>query len=199
MSLQISLYGDAVLRKITPVVTSFDGDLKTLARLMVETLRKSDTGIGLAAPQVGKSVRLFIVNLGGPKDFEDVKDKESLECILDGKCLPIHLTFPLVVINPKITKTSIKTDTIDEGCLSLPGIHAKVSRPYAIALEYQDLEGTPHTLECSGMLSKCIQHEYDHLEGKLIIDYLPPALKDRIISKLYRIQRQEKSLRKHKS
>lgn len=199
MSLHICLYGDAVLRKIAPPVTDFNGDIKTLVRLMVETLRTTDKGIGLAAPQVGKSVRLFIMDLGGPKDFDDVKDKESLECILDGKRLPIHLLFPLVAINPTITNTSVKTDTMDEGCLSLPEIHAKVTRPYAITLEYQDLEGQHHKLECSGMLAKCAQHEYDHLEGKLIIDYMAPAIKDRIIGKLHRLQRREKSLRKNKS
>jgi peptide deformylase len=196
MALSICLYGDAVLRKTARPVEAIDGDVKTLVRMMLDTLRTSNEGIGLAAPQVGHSLRLFVIEFGSLDWLK--KHKEPLECLYNGKWVPIQLLFPLVVINPKIIEKSPELDPHEEGCLSLPDLHAKVSRPKSITMQYQDIEGQTQTLKAEGMLAKCLQHEYDHLNGVLIIDYLPPAQRDRLVGKLYRIQKQERSLRKNK-
>ena len=144
----IVLYGDPVLREIAKPVDEIDQSLKDLVADLTATLR-SAKGLGLAAPQIGESKRIFILDLSA------IDLTESLR----------------VFINPEIV---IKSGEIllEEGCLSFPGIYQKIIRPEKIIVKALDLDGKEFTLEASGMLSRAIQHEYDHLEGTLFIDYL---------------------------
>ena len=111
---------------------------------MHQTLKDSQNGVGLAGPQIGESLRLCL-------------------CLINGKMTPL--------INPDITWRSEETDTVEEGCLSLPGIWRNVTRPIAIKLEYQDESGQLQERRLEGMDARIVQHEVDHLDGILIVDY----------------------------
>lgn len=187
MSLRIRLYGDGVLRAKAEPVINFDADLKTFARLLTETMYKEDC-IGLAAPQVGKSIQMFAIDVRGSRRYTlDFNYK------LDGKIPPPELVFPLIIINPIFTDPNTTYDTMQEYCRSIPGIGVPVQRPLKITVQFQDVEGVSHTLEATDLFARCLLHENDHLEGKLIIDYANPNLRDRLKSKLVQIRRQQKS------
>jgi len=131
-----------ILTKKTALVKTFDQGLKDLADEMIEACRKA-TGIGLAAPQIGQSIRLCIINLE-------------------------HMGLPaFVLVNPKITKKSWKKVEMEEGCLSIPGLFGIVKRPVKITVEAQNMNGEINKFEADGMLSRVIQHEVDHLDGIL--------------------------------
>jgi len=161
--LEIKIYGDPVLRKVAEPVEDFDGSLADLAQSMIATM-KAEGGIGLAAPQVGVSRRLIVA----------LQMKE-----IDDASAP-----PLVLVNPRIEYRSSETWTFEEGCLSLPGVSAPVVRPVRVEVSYSDLEGREHSLEAEGIFGRIIQHEIDHLDGRLFIDYLSTARKSLIKSKL---------------
>lgn len=152
-SLEIRIYGDEVLRKKGETVEEFGGELEPFIEEMTETMIV-EGGVGLAAPQVGISKRIAVINLEPEND-------ETL----------------LRMVNPRILSHSQETDTIEEGCLSIPGIRGKVIRPSSIRVEYRDLEGRQHTLEAAGLLARIIQHEIDHLNGVLFVDHLSLAKK----------------------
>ena len=143
--LDIVTLGDEVLREKCTPVTEFDDALNILLEAMFETLDSAD-GVGLAAPQVGVDKRFFIVSLpdGTRREF----------------------------INPEITGFSVETNPYEEGCLSLPGVYHDVVRPSKVIVSAKDANGTQFTLKASGLLARVIQHEYDHLDGKLFIDRL---------------------------
>lgn len=130
-----------------PVVFPLSKDVVKLARDMVDTVRKAD-GIGLAAPQVGKSLNLIIINL----------EKGGVPT--------------MVLFNPKITKKSFKKVEIEEGCLSIPGVFGKVKRPKKVEIQAQTLEGKIIKFSDDGWVSRVVQHEIDHINGKLIIDHI---------------------------
>ena len=162
MSLRIVHYNDPVLRQKGAKVTTFDAALAKFAAAMVEAMHEA-AGIGLAAQQVGRAIQLCVVDLRAAEaDF-------GWE--LDGVKLPLDLFMPLAIANPQI-KVTPKTDVLiyEEGCLSFPKIRADVDRPDAITVKFQDERGLAHTLSCDGLLSRCIQHEADHLNGILFID-----------------------------
>jgi len=157
-------YGHPALRKVSEPVEKIDEEVKKLVQDMFNTLRRA-RGLGLAAPQVAVNLRIFIVDLS-QVDF----DAE-----------------PQVFINPVIVeKKGEYTD--EEGCLSFPGLYFDVTRAESIVMEYQDLDGSKKTISASGMAAKAIQHEYDHLEGVLFIDYLSAAERDLFAGKLRRIK-----------
>lgn len=139
----------------------FDGKLRALAENMV-ALMHAAAGIGLAAQQVGEAIQLCVVDL---REVESDFDWE-----LDGARPPLELFMPIVVANPVIAPVPEPTTSYEEGCLSFPGIRGDVIRPDEITVKYQDGHGTPHTLRCNGLLSRCFQHEADHLNGVLFID-----------------------------
>lgn len=161
--LQILEYPHPGLREKAQPVTVFDESLKQLADNMLETMYQAP-GIGLAATQVNVAKQLLVLDLSETKDS------------------------PMVIINPKITA---KTGEIinEEGCLSFPGIYAKVNRAEHIHLEYQDLDGNPQELDADELLSICIQHEIDHLQGKVFVDYLSSLKRNRIRKQLEKRQR----------
>ena len=156
MILPIYIYGQPVLRKVSEDITPDYPDLKQLIADMWETLAESE-GIGLAAPQIGKAIRLSVIYKG----------------------------FRQVYINPHIVEyDESKTDTSEEGCLSLPAIHEKVVRPTRIRVEWDDEQFQHHDEWIEGYLARVMQHEFDHLDGKMFVDRISPLRKQLIKSKL---------------
>ena len=159
--LQVYEFPDPILQQHAMPVTIFDDKLRQLAADMLETMYE-ERGIGLAANQVAVLKQIVVVDVMAGD--EDHGQRE-----------------PQVLVNPKIVTASGDT-AIEEGCLSVPEFRAEVPRAEKITVEYQDLEGQPQTLEADGLLAICLQHEFDHLRGRLFIDYLPP-LKQRMVKK----------------
>ena len=167
MILPIYIYGQPVLRKVADDITPDYPQLKDLISDMWETLAESD-GIGLAAPQIGKPIRLSVIDL-------DVLSED----------LPEYKDFRRVYINPRIIEyDESKTDTSEEGCLSLPAIHEKVVRPTRIHVEWDDEAFQHHDEWVEGYLARVMQHEFDHLDGKMFVDHISPLRKQLIKSKL---------------
>jgi peptide deformylase len=162
MTLKIVHYNQPVLRRRGARVTLFDAALLRLAEEMVATMHEAG-GIGLAAQQVDRALQLCVVDLReSERDF-------SWE--LDGARPPLELFMPLALANPRITLVPGAEETVmEEGCLSFPGIRGDVVRPDAIVVKFQDERGVAHVLKCDGLLSRCIQHEADHLNGVLFIE-----------------------------
>lgn len=156
MILPIYLYGQSVLRKVAEDITPDYPSLGVLVEDMFETMNNAE-GIGLAAPQIGLPIRLVVVDLDPlAEDFPEFKD------------------FRRVYINAYILETSEDTEAMEEGCLSLPGIHEKVTRPKSIRVKYLDENFVEHDEWVEGYLARVMQHEFDHLEGKVFADRLSP-------------------------
>lgn len=166
MQLPIYLYGNQVLRKATQTITSDYPGLNDLITNMFETMAKAD-GVGLAAPQVGLSIRLFVIDLT-PMADDDEK----------------YANYKKVFINPEIVTFSEETCVLEEGCLSVPDIHENVSRSNSIRIRYQDEHFVSHEETFEGYEARVIQHEYDHLEGKVFTDRVSPIRRQLIKSKL---------------
>jgi len=162
MSLKISYFGDPILRKKGSKVEDFDESLLKLSKEMLVLMHESE-GIGLAAQQVGEAIQFCVVEVPEHPDY-------PMTCIFDGKALSPSLVMPMSLANPKVKVLPSDEYYYEEGCLSFPGINADVARPERILVTYQDLDGVEHTLECDGLLARCIQHEVDHLNGVLFID-----------------------------
>ena len=158
---KIIIEPDSLLRKKSETVIKVDKSLQLLMDDMLETMYKAP-GIGLAAIQIGILKRIVVMDLA--------KDEEKKN--------------PLYLVNPKITYVSKKMTTYEEGCLSLPGQFAEIERPSECHVKYLDYSGAPKVIEANGLLATCIQHEIDHLNGVLFIDYLSKFKKDFIIKKL---------------
>ena len=171
MILPIIAYGDPVLRKVG---VNIDEDYPNLAELienMKETMVNA-RGIGLAAPQIGKAIRLFIVDTSPFEKDEDLDDKER----------EFLSTFKKVFINAKIVKEEGDEWAFNEGCLSIPDINEDVFRQKKITIEYLDENFEPHTEVIDGLAARVVQHEYDHIEGILFTDKIS-SLKKRLIKK----------------
>jgi peptide deformylase len=168
MILPIYIYGQPVLRKQAEDIPEDFQELKELIPNMFETLTASD-GVGLAAPQIGKAIRVVVIDLDVlAEDFPEYKD------------------FRKAYINPHIIALDGNSpkETMEEGCLSLPGIHENVTRPTRIHVQYLDEDMQPHDEWVDGYLARVMQHEFDHLEGTMFIDRLSPLRKQLIRSKL---------------
>ncbi len=175
MVLEVLKFPDPRLRKKGVAVESVTPELKTLAENMLETMY-AENGIGLAAPQVGQSVRLLVIDTR-PRD-------EDGNIVLEGLTeLERQVPQPLVVFNPEITVTREKT-TYEEGCLSVPGFFETVDRALYIEAKYLDINGQEQVLKTDGLLAICLQHEMDHLEGKLFIDRLSFIKSNRIKNRI---------------
>ncbi len=167
MILPIYIYGQNVLRKVAQDIPEDYPELDKFITDMWETLADSE-GIGLAAPQVGKDIRVVVIDL-------DVLAED----------MPEYKDFRKVFINPHILEyDETESDVSEEGCLSLPGIHEKVTRPTRIHVKYEDETRTPHDEWVDGYLARVMQHEFDHLEGKMFVDRITPFRKTMIKSKL---------------
>jgi peptide deformylase len=166
----IYLYGTSVLRKKTKEIPKDYRDLGAFVESMFETMNFSD-GIGLAAPQVGKSLRLFVV------DATEMEDEEG-EGLAD---------FKVAFINPVIVEESGEVWAFNEGCLSIPGIREEVERVERVRIRYYDVDWNLHDEIYTGIKARIIQHEYDHLEGILFTDKINPLRKRLINGKLQAI------------
>lgn len=181
MVLPIVRYNDPVLRKKGEKVTVFDAALKKLAADMVDTMHEA-AGIGLAAQQIGQPLQLCVI------DLRETQSEFAWE--LDGAKPPLEIIMPMVLTNPEV-HTIPKPDTVyEEGCLSFPGINGDVVRPDELTVKFQDEHGTPHTLRCNGLFSRCVQHEADHLNGVLFIDRMEKATLEEIEPLLKALKKQ---------
>ena len=158
---------DPILRKKCEPLEKVDAETKKLMDDMLETMYAAP-GIGLAAVQVGILKRLVVI------DISKAEEKKK----------------PLFLINPQIIRQSKKTSVYEEGCLSLPGQFAEIERPAECTLKYIDYNGKEKELKADGLLATCVQHEVDHLNGILFIDYLSKLKKDMIIKKLVKQQKE---------
>jgi peptide deformylase len=172
MILPIIAYGDPVLRKRAKDIEPNSLDVKTLSENMFETMYAA-SGVGLAAPQIGQSIRMFVVD-GEPLNEDEAE--EDIDQTLIG--------FKKVFINPEIIEEAGDDWGFEEGCLSIPGIRGEVFRPEIIVIRYFDTDWNEHEEEYEGMAARIIQHEYDHLDGKLFTDYLPSLRRTLIKKKL---------------
>lgn len=163
--MEVLYLGEETLRQPSQPVKNIDDDLRTVIREMFTTM-DTDKGIGLAAPQIGKNIRLFIVKI------DDGVER--------------------VFINPHIIGTSEKQCSYEEGCLSIPKMYASVIRPESVTVQFQDMNGRRKTIEATGLLARVIQHEYDHLEGVLFIDRLAEDERNKIIEKFTQQQERKK-------
>ncbi len=163
---------DPRLKVVSEPVTVFDEDLRTLVADMFETMYAAP-GIGLAAIQVAVPLRVLVIDLQEPEtedeDAEPVKD-------------------PRVFINPELFDPSDALNTYSEGCLSVPEIYVDIDRPAAIGVRWQDLDGTRHEELIDGMLATCLQHEMDHLEGIVLLDYLSRLKRTMVLKKLEKLR-----------
>ncbi len=162
----IVVYGDPVLKKKAENIEK-GTDLSDLVTDMFETM-ESAHGIGLAAPQIGKSIRLFVVD-GRPMEDDETKD------------------FVKTFVNPQIIKEEGDEWAFEEGCLSIPNIREEIERPEKLRIKYFDENWNEHEEEFDGMKARIIQHEYDHIEGILFTDYLTPFKKRMLKGKLQNI------------
>ena len=158
MVLPIRVYGDPVLRARTHAVSGPSEALESLLTDMLDTMRAAN-GIGLAAPQVGRKERIFLV------DLSPMEKQTEEECVQ----YPLE---PVVIINPEILWESSQELDFEEGCLSIPDVREIVTRPERIRIAYQDRQLIHRTVEVGGLLARVMQHEYDHLQGVLFIDHL---------------------------
>lgn len=163
--LPILHFPDPRLRTRAKPVPEVDDNIRRLADDMLETMYDAP-GIGLAATQVNQHLRMLVLDIS-----EDKSD-------------------PRVFINPVITPLTPDCVPYEEGCLSVPGSYDEVRRPARIRVEALDRDGKPFTLEADGLLAVCLQHEVDHLDGKLFVDYLSPLKRQRIKTKLEKLQKQ---------
>ena len=171
MILPIVAYGDPVLRKVAVAIDAEFPDLEKLINNMKETMYNA-SGVGLAAPQIGKAIRLFLIDASPFAEDDDLSEEERT----------VLKSFNRVFINPKILEEDGEEWIFNEGCLSIPDVREDVSRQPKITIEYQDENFTIHKETLEGLAARVFQHEYDHIEGILFTDKLS-TLKKRIIKK----------------
>ena len=167
----IIILPDPVLREKSTPIVRVDDDVRALVADMFETMYDAP-GIGLAAVQVGITKRIVTIDLA--REGEEKK--------------------PMVFVNPEIVWSSDEQSTYEEGCLSIPQYYEEVERPAKVRVRYQDEKGEAHELEADGLLATCLQHEIDHLEGKLFIDHLSKLKRDRVIKKFQKQAKREHEL-----
>ena len=168
---KIIIEPDTILRKKSDLLEKVDNELRKLMDDMLETMYAAP-GIGLAAVQIGVLKRVVVIDIS--------KEKEEKS--------------PIFLINPEIVYKSKKTSIYEEGCLSLPGYFAEIERPAECQIEYLDYDGKKKEMKVNGLLATCIQHEVDHLNGVLFIDYLSKLKKDMIVKKLVKHKKELKKI-----
>ncbi|HCL56193.1 MAG TPA: peptide deformylase [Spirochaetia bacterium] len=158
---KICYYGNPILRKKAAKVEKFDNELKELIDDMIETMYEAD-GVGLAAPQIGESLQIAIVD---PDPSQNGLTR-------------------IVLMNPEIETIGIESEVKEEGCLSVPGIYSEVKRNLRLKVKAQDIDGSPLEFEADGFFARIIQHETDHLNGVLFVDKVIPREKSKVEKKL---------------
>lgn len=176
MILPIRAYGDPVLRAEAEPVEEDSAELQRLIDDMIETMRRAE-GAGLAAPQVGRGLRLFVADLTPALQALEPEERPEVP------------TQPMVCINPEVVDESQEEAEFEEGCLSIPNLPERVWRPERVTLRYLDRDFQPQEIEGFGPLASVLQHERDHLDGVLHIDYLSPLRKRLIRRRLREIMR----------
>ena len=172
-----------ILKKKSSPVDKVDSKIKKLMDEMLNTMYKAP-GIGLAAPQIGINKRVIVIDTAprpGLKRYQEEKIKKKEEI----KPNPIQMA------NPEIIWVSEKKETDEEGCLSIPGIMGDVTRSSSCKVKYLDRNGESKKLRAKGLLSRCVQHEIDHINGILFIDHLSKTKKDMILRKIKKLQKEE--------
>ena len=165
----ILIHPDPRLKKVCDPVAGIDDDLRALINDMLETMYAAP-GIGLAAPQIGVNARLLVM---------DCAQRDGAEA-----------PEPIAMINPQITASSEDLSEYEEGCLSIPEVFADVTRPSEVEVRWTDRDGAEQTRTFDGLRATCVQHEIDHLNGKLFIDYLSTLKRARITSKMKKLKRE---------
>jgi peptide deformylase len=178
MKYDVRTFGDEVLRAKAQPVESVNDDIRELAANMLETMRL-EHGVGLAAPQVGRSISLCVVDV--PFDYDT--DENDVRFNPD-------VPMPLVLINPEITEFSNDVESGEEGCLSFPGIHVTISRPAEITVKFLDLHGLPQTLHLLKFVARVVQHEMDHLNGVLLVDRISRLKRIALAGQLKRLKQE---------
>ena len=169
MSLRsILIHPDPRLKKVADPVAEVTDDIRRLADDMLETMYDA-SGIGLAAPQIGVMQRVFV-----------------MDCVREDDATPN----PMVLLNPDITWVSEDQNVYEEGCLSIPDQYAPIERPSEVEMQWLGLDGKQHRERFDGMWATCAQHELDHLNGKLFIDYLKPLKRQMITRKMQKLKRE---------
>ena len=163
----ILIHPDPRLRKSCARIDTFDAKLRSLADDMLETMYDAP-GVGLAAPQIGLTRQLLVM---------DCSDKEEPQT-------------PCILINPEISWESEETHTYEEGCLSIPEQYGDVTRPERVRVRFHDIDGVEQEEEFDGLWSTCVQHEIDHLRGKLFIDYLSAMKRTMITNKMKKLKKE---------
>tara|TARA_R110002094_G_scaffold174896_1_gene155540 strand:+ start:34 stop:555 length:522 start_codon:yes stop_codon:yes gene_type:complete len=164
----ILIHPDPRLKKVVAPVAAVTDDLRRLADDMLETMYAAP-GIGLAAPQVAAMTRMLV-----------------MDCVKDEDASPE----PMVLINPQVIWSSEEMSVYDEGCLSIPDQYAEVERPASVKVRWMDLDGKEVQAPFDGLWATCVQHEIDHLDGKLFIDYLKPLRRQMITRKMQKLKRE---------
>ena len=167
MKRSILIHPDPRLKKVAAALPDISDEVRKLADDMLETMYDAP-GIGLAAPQIGVLDRLIVLDCA--------REEEE--------------PAPLVMVNPEILVNSDEENVHEEGCLSIPEQYAEVTRPAEVRVSWLDLDGNPQERDFSGLWATCIQHEIDHLEGKLFIDYLKPLKRQMITRKMQKLKRE---------
>jgi peptide deformylase len=183
MILSILQYGDPILRAKGKRIEKIDNRIRELAASMVETMHAAH-GVGLAAQQVGEALQLTVI------DISQVEDRPST-MKLNGKEVDPEMAMPLVLINPELELRG-EAEVGVEGCLSFPEISADIERSKLVIARAQTLEGENIEIDAGGLLSRVIQHEFDHLHGILFIDRMNSAAKAALSSRLKRMQKETK-------
>ena len=165
----ILLHPDPRLKKVAAPVRGVDKDLRRLADDMLETMYDAP-GIGLAAPQLGIMQRMLVMDC--------VKEEDAI-------------ARPMVLLNPEVTWASDEQNVYEEGCLSIPEHYADVERPAEVDVTWTDLDGNSQSERFDGLWATCVQHEIDHLNGKLFIDYLKPLRRQMITRKMVKLKREK--------
>ncbi|WP_304336522.1 peptide deformylase [Capnocytophaga leadbetteri] len=178
MVLPIIAYGDPVLRKVATDISPDYPNLNTLIANMYDTMNHA-YGVGLAAPQIGLPIRLFVVDTAPFADDDDLTEEERT----------FLSNFKKTFINAKITEETGDKWLFNEGCLSIPGVREDVSRQKQITIEFVDEQFTPQQLTLTGLAARVVQHEYDHIEGILFTDKLSSFKKQLIKGKLTNISK----------
>jgi len=166
---EIRILGDPVLRIPAEEVPSFDGEIQALAKDMLETMYRA-SGIGLAGPQVGVSRRVIVLDLGEAEEDD---------------------AGPVALVNPRVVESGKEKDRAPEGCLSIPGMEEVVERPSSVRVEGFTPQGEAVSIEATGLFSRALQHEIDHLDGVLFIDRLSPLKRRMALKKWQKSQAEE--------
>lgn len=190
--MEIVLFPDPVLKEKTASVKTFDAELAKISQAMLETMYNHH-GIGLAAPQVGLKLRLFVMDVQESKDEEETEDSADPSDGQDPEPIdqePLKPYAPKIIVNPVILKGEGE-NMVEEGCLSIPGVKIEVTRPATIEVRYQNLAGEFQQESLTGLHATCFQHELDHLNGVLMWDRISPVHRNVIKKKFLKQQKQK--------